>query len=136
MLSSPYHCPECRSSNSTKLKPHCLCALIQVSATGGQINPCNWRCPTESNCSKGDGNEHKSHCPTCLGRMPGISHHSKYSSVIDLYFCSSCEDFHRRWSEKSAEDNWSAWGNFKCAKNGECFSDWECKSTINCFIFN
>ena len=106
------------------LRPHCKCGE-KNSFIDHEFHGCVQMCPDLTKCTK--TNRQLSHCPTCMHIGAGISGHKSLSSLIDVYICANCHDFHSRWNSKNYE---SKLGNLKCeskvGKRGNCFPDREC----------
>ena len=116
-------CERCVVSSGV-LRPHCKCGEYRFMEHGG-LHGCVQMCPDLTKCTK--TNRQLSHCPTCMHIGAGISGHKSLSSLIDVYICANCHNFHSRWNSKNYE---SKLGNLKCeskvGKKGNCFPDREC----------
>ena len=112
------------------LRPHCKCGG-EYFMDGG-LHGCVQMCPDLTKCTK--DNRQLSHCPTCFNIGKGISGHKTLSSVIDVYICASCEDFHSRWNSSKNKHKLEG---LKCdsnsGKNDNCLQDRQrnCNSSIN-----
>ena len=97
------------------LRPHCKC---------GGLHGCVQMCPDLTKCTKEKGKRQMSHCPTCFNIGKGISGHKTLSSVIDVYICANCEDFHSRWNSLKNKNKLEG---LKCDSNlgrkGNCLQD-------------